>query len=114
MQAFNYQLQSQAIAVTTFILLCGKPCHVRRRTNESHVHAGVDSLFQAPDYIKHGNMFWPDLWHTRMMQDGGYQLFNLTSPRQDMNFRESESGQFVIDRQSEQPRLLHALASTLR
>lgn len=51
-----------------------------------------EGLFRHPDFVKKGNMFWPDRWCTRV------KLFSMLGMGQQQQQYQTDSGQFLFDK----------------
>lgn len=58
------------------------------------------TLFDSPSFVKLGNMFWPDFWHSGgWIQKKAYTMFGFAVPwDNNTDHRLTESGEIVLDR----------------
>jgi hypothetical protein len=58
-----------------------------------------EALFDEKQYQSSHNMFWPDFFHGVMIRPPYYNMHGLPAPWQsDRSWRETESGQLLLDR----------------
>ena len=57
-------------------------------------------LFESPEYVSSGSLFWPDFWSNNWHNPGPvYDLLNLTEPwEKEPDLLTTESGQFLLNR----------------
>ena len=58
------------------------------------------ALFESGDFKSHGNLFFPDFWHSAWVDASIYERFGLAHPpwRGDAAHRLAESGQLLLNR----------------
>ncbi len=58
-----------------------------------------DELFASDQYAAHGNLFWPDFWHSAWVKPEMYTQHGIRPPWEgDSEHRLVDSGQVLVDR----------------
>ena len=85
----------QGYMLKGFALLQSKFRHVMLFDADSGPIVNPTFLFDTPEYIRHGSMFWQDFW-SGWVKDEFYGVLNITKPGNMV--RDIEAGQFLMNK----------------